>query len=147
MGYDPFTVVQEYWLPSSAPYGSITDKKILEKDLFNKWLNYQAWTRRIGGNYTPMFIDIHDNSNQREGYRYCVAGSSFMDYVNDEVCLPNIKKIEEIAFSSVSMSEVKRKLKKIAPGHIIQDPVLVGPAGPIGFFFTEQDVDKLFEFY
>ncbi len=50
-------------------------------------------------------------------------------------------------FYAIFVGQVKNKLKEIAPGYILENPVIVGPAGPISILFTTEDVDNLFEFY
>lgn len=98
-------------------------------------LNMQDW---IGysfsdtDDYTPLFIDIHDNSNQR------LLGKLLKDdiansYVNDNVCIADIRLIEHIAFSSKTITDVRNKLKALA--------------GKTPIPFSEQDVDNLLEFY
>ena len=98
-------------------------------------LNMQDWTGYKfddTDDYTPLFIDIHDNSNQR------LLGKLLKDdfannYVNDNVGIADIRLIEYIAFNSKTITDVKNKLKALA--------------GKTSIPFSEQDVDNLLEFY
>lgn len=93
-------------------------------------LNKQGW--RGGGYYTPLFIDIHDNSNQRLLLKLLKQPNA-NNYVNDNITIADVEVIQEIAFSSKTVTDVKNKLKALA--------------GKTSITFSEQDVDNLFEFY
>ena len=94
-------------------------------------LNKQNW-KGSKTNYTPLFIDIHDNSNQRLLANLLKKGLA-NSYVNDNVCIADIRLIEHIAFSSKTITDVRNKLKALA--------------GKTPIPFREQDVDNLLEFY
>ncbi len=110
----------------------VSEKRYVDFEEVNN-LNIQSWLGSAHGYaYTSLFIDIHDNSNQREYFRLTgvpLFGTVYTDYVNDNVCFNNIPKIEDIVFSSRNLSAVKSKLK----------------AARTGYSFSEQDVDNLFQ--
>lgn len=92
--------------------------------------NLQGWTQG-GGDYTPLFIDVHDNSDQRQ--LATLKDWTASRYVKDNICIAENDIIESIAYSSHTIGEVKVKLKALA--------------GKTNIPFTTTDVDNLFEFY
>lgn len=85
-------------------------------------INRQQW-RKNSNEYTPLFIDLYDDINQRDYYYYYNENHNtnidISSYPNDNVHINNAPLIENIAINSKSFSEVKTKLlQKITDGSL-----------------------------
>ncbi len=102
------------------------------------WLNGQHFTQstlqsgdRLSFPYTPLFIDLIDDSNQLLYYNYCLGNSSKNIYPNDDLCIDNPVIMEKIMSLCNNVSQVKS--------------YLLGQKENLNI--SEEDINKYFKFY
>ncbi|MFB0956439.1 MAG: hypothetical protein QMB43_05740, partial [Alistipes putredinis] len=98
--------------------------------------NFQSWSKYsintdYGREYTPIFIDIYDGSNQRVYYQKYRPNTDAMIYVNDNIYLNDIDKLQQVLYKSKTIPQLKEALKEYK--------------GQYGI--TDKSLDDLFEFY
>lgn len=93
--------------------------------------NFQGWTKFGDKEYTPIFIDLWDGTNQRQYQRLIGNTSSANNYPNDMIYCHNSQILQEVVFSSRTLQEIKTKLLKWD--------------GQYGI--SQYNLDQLFEFY
>lgn len=112
--------------------GRISVLSFVAPDEYNRqeWvMNNSDGTKRL---YSPLFIDLYDNFNQFKWYSeyqllfgpnpYVVPISEMIEilrgmYPDDDICIPNINEIQEIAFGSKNKEEAIGWIRQYAARH------------------------------
>lgn len=98
--------------------------------------NFQSWKSGSSA-YTPLFIDLIDNYNQRTYYSLKYKGSNVkLSYPDDKVSGFPISDLENLVYASTSISGFRQKLEN----YIVEHP-------SIGNGMTEENLEILFESY
>ena len=112
--------------------------------------NFQKWYKKLNEHcdvYTPLFIDLLDNYNQ---YKCMIGRKKYLDdnkkvvdfdpsmYPDDQIHDFPIDKLEDIVFSSQTISDVKSKLLQF----VIDNPTIAKNCN-----LSEQTINKLFSYY
>lgn len=80
--------------------------------------NFQSWSKYsintdYGREYTPIFIDIYDGSNQRVYYQKYRPNTDAMIYVNDNIYLNDIDKLQQVLYKSKTIPPTQRSIERI----------------------------------
>lgn len=109
--------------------------------------NFQKWNTHIGdtfSSYTPLFIDMSDDMNQRYYYELWEETTGIPKhpeyYPDDDVAYLPAEAIEDFVFNSTSFAEIKWALER----YVLDNPEL---EDNIMYNFTAENINKLFECY
>ena len=109
--------------------------------------NFQKWNTHIGDtfmDYTPLFIDMSDDMNQRYYYELMESTKGTIShpeyYPDDDVAFLPAEAIENFVFNSTSFAEIKWALEK----YVLDNPEL---RDDDMYNFTAENINKLFECY
>lgn len=105
----------------------------------DKLINYQLMTITGDHLYTPLFIDMYDNNNQYvTNIIYDVSNTASMNYYpQDEIYNISAEELEDMAFSSRTISDFKTELKNL------YELIVDGSANNLSL----ETINKYFELY
>ncbi len=92
--------------------------------IYPDYLNKQNWSFRTSTTidlYSPLFIDIYDNFDQRFWFKTVRGFDKYDHYPNDRICIEDIQAMEAFAFGSIDVSDVKLKLMNYNHSYLQQD--------------------------
>lgn len=106
--------------------------------------NFQEWNSTGEGeayDYSPLFIDLIDDYNQRLYYIYAdtISNLNIQTIPNDDIHDIPISKIEDIVFQSTNIAQIKQIL--------MSEVSLLGRPYQILYNATNQTINNLFEVY
>lgn len=100
--------------------------------------NFQAWSLGDDRNYTPLFIDLVDDYNQRQYYKLKGYSESFYNkFPDDEIQLP-VLIVQDVVFKSKTFADVKINLLNL---------ISTKPSFFAIFGATPVTINQLFETY
>lgn len=81
--------------------------------------------------HTPLFIDLADDSDQRDYFRFIELSDSYALYPEDRLCVNSLKRLNDLLYDSPTLSALKINLG----------------ANGATLGLTQTDIDLYFDFY